>query len=70
LKSATHITVVLFDLGGVLVEVASVDSLQSLLTAPLDKAEILKRLVASPLLRQFEVGALEPTEFANQFVHE
>jgi HAD superfamily hydrolase (TIGR01509 family) len=64
------ITVVLFDLGGVLVEVSSVESLQSLLTAHLDKAEIRKRLVASPLLRQFEVGALEPTDFAKQFVNE
>ena len=70
MKSTTHIAVVLFDLGGVLVEVSAFDSLQSLLTAPLDKAEIRKRLVASPLLRQFEVGALEPTDFANQFVDE
>lgn len=63
-----HIAVLLFDLGGVLVEVTSLESLRSLLPVPMDAADLRKRLVASPVLRQFEVGALEPADFARQVV--
>ena len=60
--------VLLFDLGGVLVEFSGVEGLLGLLRAPSDEAAIRQRLVACPLLRQFEVGALGPSDFAAAFV--
>ena len=62
--------VLLFDLGGVLVEFSGVEDLLPLLRAPSDEAAIRQRLAACPLLRQFEVGALEPSAFAEAFVAE
>ncbi len=60
--------VLLFDLGGVLVEFSGVAGLRDLLRVPAEDAVIRQRLVACPLLRQFEVGALEPSVFAEAFV--
>lgn len=60
--------VLLFDLGGVLVEFSGIEGLRRLLRAPADEAAVRQRLVACPLLRQFEVGALEPLAFADAFV--
>jgi putative hydrolase of the HAD superfamily len=60
--------VLLFDLGGVLVEFSGVEGLRELLRAPSDEAAVRQRLVACPLLRQFEIGALEPSAFADAFV--
>lgn len=62
--------VLLFDLGGVLVEFSGVQGLRGLLRIPTDEATIRQRLVACPLLRQFEVGVLEPSAFAEAFVSE
>lgn len=62
--------VLLFDLGGVLVEFSGVEGLRSLLRAPSDAAAIHQRLAACQLLRQFEVGAIEPSAFAEAFVAE
>ena len=60
--------VLLFDLGGVLVEFSGIDGLLGLLRTPSDQAAVRQRLVACPLLRQFEVGALDPSAFAEAFV--
>ena len=62
--------VLLFDLGGVLVEFSGVEGLRELLRTPSDQAAIRQRLIACSLLRQFEVGALEPSAFAEAFVTE
>lgn len=60
--------VLLFDLGGVLVEFSGIEGLRALLRTPLDESAVRQRLVACPLLRQFEIGALEPAVFAEAFV--
>jgi HAD superfamily hydrolase (TIGR01509 family) len=62
--------VLLFDLGGVLVEFSGIEGLRGLLRTPSDDAAIRQRLVRCPILRQFEVGALEPSAFAEMFVSE
>ncbi len=68
--STNQFDVLLFDLGGVLVEFAGAEGLQGLLRTPLTLAEIRARLVASPLLRTFETGGLEPPVFAEEFARE
>jgi len=62
------IDVLLFDLGGVLVEFSGIEGLTVLLRTPADEEAIRTRLVACPLVQQFEVGALGPSAFAEQFV--
>lgn len=69
-QTVPTIDVLLFDLGGVLVEFSGIEGLCGLLRTPSDDAAIRQRLVACPLLRQFEVGALEPSAFAEAFVAE
>jgi putative hydrolase of the HAD superfamily len=64
------VDVLLFDLGGVLVEFSGIEGLGGLLRTPSDHAAIRQRIVGCPVLRQFEVGALEPTAFAEMFVSE
>lgn len=68
--SAVSIDILLFDLGGVLVEFSGVEGLRPLLRTAVDVADVRERLGASSLLRQFEVGGLEPAEFAEQFTRE
>jgi HAD superfamily hydrolase (TIGR01509 family) len=62
------IDVLLFDLGGVLVEFSGIEGLRVLLRTAADDEAIRKRLVACPLVQQFEIGALAPLAFAEQFV--
>jgi len=62
--------ILLFDLGGVLVENASFERLNALMPRPLDMAELKQRWLASPALRAFERGRLAPEEFAARFVAE
>ena len=72
-SSDFHVTtpdVLLFDLGGVLVDFSGIDGLRGMLRTPAEAAAIRHRLVACPLLRQLEVGALEPLPFAEAFVAE
>lgn len=68
LRSRSRQDVLLFDLGGVLVDFSGIDDLSKLLPIPLDHATVRQRLIACPILRQFEVGALEPPAFAKAFV--
>ncbi len=62
--------VLLFDLGGVLINFSGVDGIQPFLPEPLDPATIRSRFVASPSLREFEIGALSPVEFGQRFIQE
>ena len=61
--------VLLFDLGGVLVEASGQAALQSLLPH-LDKTEILARWHASHAVGLFERGKITPEEFSAKFVSE
>jgi HAD superfamily hydrolase (TIGR01509 family) len=62
--------VFLFDLGGVLVVNTGLDRMAALLPAPASHDEVMSRWLASPVVRAFETGRIEPAEFARQLVAE
>lgn len=62
--------VVLFDLGGVLVENTGEQGLSSLLPYQLSRQEIWARWLASDAVRRFERGQIAPEVFAARFVEE
>jgi putative hydrolase of the HAD superfamily len=59
----------LFDLGGVLVENVTLERLAAL-GPPQEPARLKQRWLASPAVRRFEMGASSPAEFAAEFVAE
>src|SRR5262245_56889731 len=60
---------ILFDLGGVLVDVESLTALQRLLGSPLSQEELWQRwLTASAWVSQFETGRCTPEVFATGLV--
>jgi HAD superfamily hydrolase (TIGR01509 family) len=63
-------SLLLFDLGGVLIENATFTRLNRLLAAPLDSATLKARWLASLAVRQFELGASSADEFAAAFIAE
>lgn len=62
--------VILFDLGGVLIENAGRDGLMGLLPYRLETPEIWRRWLDSPAVQQFESGRIAPDAFAAQFIRE
>jgi putative hydrolase of the HAD superfamily len=64
------IRVVLFDLGGVLIELAGVATFRSWLGDRLTAGEIWRRWLTSPAVRAFETGRIAPEAFADQLIHE
>lgn len=62
--------VIVFDLGGVLIENTGQDGLMALLPYALDTKEIWRRWLASPSVRRFESGGMSSAEFAEAFVAE
>jgi len=62
-------TVVVFDLGGVLVESRGREVLRALLPQ-LGEHEVMERWLASPAVDRFERGRSEPREFAREFLAE
>lgn len=62
--------VILFDLGGVLVENTGEQGLSSLLPYQLSRQEIWVRWLASDAVRQFERGQISPEMFAARFIEE
>ena len=62
--------VVLFDLGGVLVENTGEQGLSSLLPYQLSRQEIWARWLASDAVRRFERGQISPQVFAARFIEE
>src|SRR6266850_2785827 len=63
-----HPELLLFDLGGVLVEFSGFRDLRPLLRAPLSESEIRQQWIACPIVRAFEVGHLTPKQFAERFI--
>lgn len=63
-------SVILFDLGGVLIENAGRDGLMSLLPYTLETTEIWRRWLESPSVRQFEAGKISSDAFAAAFIEE
>jgi putative hydrolase of the HAD superfamily len=62
--------VVVFDLGGVLVEFAGFANLPGLLHGELSPEEVRRRWIASPAVSAFERGGLTGDEFAAAFARE
>ncbi len=60
----------LFDLGGVLVDNAAVERLETLLDDPGDRPQLKARWLHSPAVRGFERGDLSPDQFASGFLAE
>ena len=60
----------LFDIGGVLVENVGFDKLKALLPIKLEKKQIQEKWLDSNSVRQFELGRLSPNHFAIQFISE
>jgi putative hydrolase of the HAD superfamily len=64
----SSIEILLFDLGGVLVEFSGVRHLTRLLRGRLSESEILERWSRCPHSEQFGLGKLSPQDFAERFV--
>jgi HAD superfamily hydrolase (TIGR01509 family) len=65
------LSVLLFDLGGVLVENAGiVDNLNAMLGDAVDEAAMKERWLRSPAARDFELGRVSPEVFAARFLEE
>jgi glucose-1-phosphatase len=60
----------LFDLGGVLIENDACACLNRLLPLPLADASIKERWLVSPAVRRFELGEISPQDFAEKFIAE
>ncbi len=63
-------SLLLFDLGGVLVESSVFEHLRRLLAEPRQDQDIKERWLFSPCVRQFERGEISADEFAKAFVAE
>ena len=62
--------VILFDLGGVLVDFAGFRELRALLSEEIDEGTVKSRWSESAAIRDFEVGSIGPETFAERFVAE
>lgn len=60
----------LFDLGGVLIENATFDRLRRYLRVPLEIGALKSRWLACTAVRRFELGEIAPHDFAESFVRE
>ncbi|MCM3880190.1 MAG: HAD family phosphatase [Vicinamibacterales bacterium] len=65
---ATRVKLLLFDLGGVLVDWAGPRELGQYLRAPSTQDEVLRRWLACPHTDALERGVLSPSEWAERFV--
>lgn len=63
-------SLLLFDLGGVLIESCVFERLNGYLTEPLERLAIKEQWLLSPSVREFESGETEPMEFAEHFIDE
>ena len=64
------IQVILFDVGGVLVELTGVPQMLAWTQNRFSENELWRRWLGSPAVRQFETGRLAPMEFAHEMVRE
>lgn len=64
------IRVVLFDLGGVLVDVGGVAAMRGWLGPDLDEDDLWRRWLHSPAVRAFETGRSSAAEFAHGVIRE
>jgi glucose-1-phosphatase len=69
-ESANAPRLLLFDLGGVVLENATFERLNVLLPEPADVASLKTRWLRSPAVRSFELGLVAPSDFATAFMAE
>lgn len=62
--------VLLFDLGGVLIDFIGLDEVRPLLPEPLDDDEMRSRWLASESVLAFDRGQIDPETFADRFLSE
>lgn len=65
---APHFEAILFDLGGVLVELRGLDTVQA--WTKWDREELWRRWLASPTVRDFESGRISIEQFGRDLVEE
>lgn len=63
-----NVTTLLFDLGGVLIELGSLQ--QMMASSPFDDQQIWKNWISSPSVRRFESGSCTDIEFAQSMINE
>lgn len=63
-------SLLLFDLGGVLIENSTFESLNRLLREPMEVTALRDRWLLSSAVRRFELGAISPADFAEAFIAE
>lgn len=63
-------SLLLFDLGGVLIESSVFEMLNRLLPTPVTSHRLKQRWLSCPLVRQFESGKISAQDFAERFVIE
>ena len=70
MRNGTDFDVLLFDLGGVLIDFAGFEEMCHLLPEGLDRSEIRDRWIHSESVQLFERGDIKPEEFARRLVDE
>ena len=70
MRSDTDFDVLLFDLGGVLIDFAGFEEMRRLLPGVSDLSEIRDRWIHSESVQLFERGDIVPNEFARRLVEE
>ena len=68
--NASSIDVLLFDLGGVLIDFAGFDELRHLLPGGVSRDEVRERWISSPFVQRFERAEITPYVFAQGVVSE
>jgi putative hydrolase of the HAD superfamily len=69
-RNETEFDVLLFDLGGVLIDFAGFEEMRRLLPQVSDRSEIRDRWIRSKPVQLFERGEVAPEEFARRVVEE
>lgn len=63
-------TVLLFDLGGVLIENQMFSELKRLMNSDQSEAELVEMWLTNPVARRFELGRCSPIEFAHSIIEQ
>jgi putative hydrolase of the HAD superfamily len=69
-KTAPQIDVVLFDVGGVLVELRGIATMLGWFGGSVSVEDMWRLWLSSPVVRRFETGRTTPDEFAEQIIRE
>ncbi|MEJ2583383.1 MAG: hypothetical protein P8127_17410, partial [Acidobacteriota bacterium] len=70
MPTAPPFEVLLFDLGGLLIDFAGFDELVPLMLGAVDREEVRRRWISSKAVQRFERAEISPLEFANGVIRE